>query len=527
MFDSIAAIDIGSSSVKLVLAKRGLRDYHITDLVEENIDLSSGESSEAVQRAVEKLLAKQNIKGANPLVNLPMEKAIIRHIEFPFTDKARIAEVIPFEAQEGIPFIIEDLDMDFQFLGPDNTETGRVLVAATHSDTINDLSAFLENCGIRPVNVGLESNALFECYSYFAYSENENVLVLDIGYSKTVINIIRDNVLLFTRCVGTGVGSIVTEIADLCKISEDDARALLKGVRLDLTDFDATVTRGGYKNYGLTKPKLRAIHSIAADFAKELSEQTNLTIKSFSREFGAIEFQRMLISGGGSHLTGLGNILSKKTGIHTERAEFPIAVGMALSYFTHRNDRINFLKGDFRPSYLPSARGQYRLAVVFASAGAIILVLNLLISFIFQAIDANRYHAKLETQFKQLFQNRAIETDPVTDAEKIVAAERKELKSLTDVIPSGPTVVQTLSDVTSQFSSDPSFQVKTMLVDNENVRIDGECGSGTLIDTFKNKLIDSKKFDSVTPTTSMARRDLVNFTIVIKLKKPGSRKGDR
>lgn len=527
MFDSIAAIDIGSSSVKLVLAKRGLRDYHITDLIEESVDLSSGETAEAQTRAIEKLLSRQSIKNANPLVNLPLEKAIIRHIEFPFTDKARIAEVIPFEAQEGIPFKIEDLDMDFQFLGPDNVETGRVLVAATHTDTISEFSLFLENSGIHPVHVGLESNALFECYSYFAYNDDENVLVLDIGYSKTIVNIIRDNVLLFTRCIGSGVGSIISDIADSNKISEDDARSLLKGVRLDLTDFDATVTRGGYKNYGLTKPKLRAIHALATGFAKELSEQTNLTIKSFVREFGAIEFQRMLISGGGSHLTGIGSILSKKTGIHTERVEFPIAVGMALSYFAHRNDRINFLKGEFRPSYLPSARGKYRIAIAFGCAGMIILIANLLISFIFQAIDAQKYHATLETQFKQLFQNRTIETDPVSDAEKIVAAEKKELKALTDVIPPGPTVVQTLSDLTAQFSADPSFQIKTMLIDNENVRIDGECGSGSIIDTFKNKLIESKKFESVTPSTTMARRDLVNFSIVIKLKKPGSGKGVR
>ncbi|HEY1406417.1 MAG TPA: pilus assembly protein PilM, partial [Spirochaetota bacterium] len=395
MFESIAAIDIGNSSVKVVLAKRGLRDFHISDLIEEPVELSEDGREEAQKRAIERLLGKQSLKGAQPLVNLPMEKAIIRHFEFPFTDRARIAEVVPFEAQENIPFQISDLDMDFQFMGDEHTATGRVLVAATHSDTITDLSAFWESAGLCPVHVGLESNALFECYSYFSYTGDENVLILDIGYSKTIINIVRDNVLLYTRCFGSGVGSIISEIAESQKISEDDARSLFQGLRLDLTDFDATITRGGYKNFGITKPKLRAIHSFAKDFANEITEQINLTIKSFTREFGTIEFTRILFSGGGSHLSGIGSILAKKTGLHAERAEFPIATGMALSYFTHRNERINFLKGDFRPTYLPSVKGQYRLAIAFGIGGVALIIINLLVSFLFQAIDAKRYHAAL------------------------------------------------------------------------------------------------------------------------------------
>jgi general secretion pathway protein L len=518
VFESIAAIDIGSSSIKMVLAKRGLRDFHITDLLTEPVDLSSDDRETAQRQAIERLIAKNPIKGSTPLVNLPMEKTIIRHLVFPFNDKSKIAEAVTFEAQENIPFDVHDLDLDYQITSGPLDDSGRVIVAATHAETISDYTAFLENSDLRPVHIGLESNALYECYTYFAYNEDENVIQLDIGHSKTIINIIRDNRLMYTRCITIGTGIIISKIASQLKISEDDARTAFEGLRLDLSDFDATLTRGGYKNYGVTKQKLKTIHAFAMEIIHDIIEQTNLTLKSFAREFGALEFRRLLFTGGGSHLHGITSILSKETGIHSEKADFPIAIGMALSFFT-RSERINFLKGDFRPSYVPATRQHYRLAAAFITAALLILLVHLFINLLFQTFDARRYHAVLESQFSRYFQNRPTQGDPLAEAEKIVSTEKQELKLITDIIPSGPTMLQALQDVTSQFPGDQAFQVKNLVIDNEFIRIDGETSSGSTVDTYKNKLIETKKFESVTLNTTMSRRDLVSFTLAIKLKR--------
>jgi type IV pilus assembly protein PilM len=519
VFESIAAIDIGSSYVKLVLARRGFRDFHITDLIDEPVSLSSDSLEEAQAKAIGRLLEKQGIKGTHPLVNLPMDKAIIRHLSFPFTDKARIAEAIPFEAQENIPFDINDLDMDFQHLDDEKEESGRVLVAATHAETISELIPILQSYGIQPYSIGLESNALHECYSYFSFNDDENVLLVDIGHSKTIVNILRNNILLYTRCIIIGTGGVITEIADSLKISPDDARAMFEKLRLDISDFEATVTRGGYKNFGLTKPKLRTIFNLTKELADDLGEQILLTIKSFIREFGVIEFDRILFSGGGSKISGIGEIIGKQTEIKAERAEYPIAVGMALSHFTHGKSCINFLKGDFRPSYLPSIGGQFRLSILFGSTAIAILLINFLLSFIISSISSRKTDEMLENQFRRYFSGHSSNGNPVATADKIVSEEKKDYKVLTDAIPPKTKMLLILQDVTSQFRNDPQFQLKNFVVDNEKITIDGETGSGGSIDAFKNKLVESNKFDSVTLNTSMSRSFLVNFSISIKLKR--------
>ncbi len=143
MFENIAAIDIGTSCIKLVTLKTGLRDFQITSLSYEDIDFTIEDPEEAQRDAFSRLLNGKNLKGHTIYTNLPMEKAIIRNINFPFSDVEKIAEAIPFEAEENIPFKIDDLSMDFQPLKNIDPKEGRILLAATHRDTIFDfLGAF-------------------------------------------------------------------------------------------------------------------------------------------------------------------------------------------------------------------------------------------------------------------------------------------------------------------------------------------------------------------------------------------------
>lgn len=518
MFENIAAIDIGSASIKMVLAKKGLRDFKITDQVIEPIEHSDDASDESVHEAITRLLEKNPIKGYNVLTNIPMEKAIIRNLTFPFTDREKIAEAIPFEAQENIPFSIEDLDLDFQTLhSPLDTE-GRVLVAATHCDTVVQQLAFLDECGIKPIFMGLESNALFECYSYFAYSGDENVIQVDIGHNKTVINIIRDNKLLFTRCITIGTGLLVKVIADAQGISEDDAQKALIGLRLDVNDFDANIQKNHFKNYGITKSKLKTIHTKSTALVADLVEQINITIKSFSVDHGSLQFNRLLYSGGGSNIIGLGQLLQKGTGITAAQSEFPVAFGMILTYFTKRKNSINFLKGDYLPDYVSESRRQYMLAGTFAGLAILIFLLNFGISTAFQTMSNSRYDAALGQQFKHYFPNHPFDGDPVDEAEKIVKTEKKELDSLKTIVPADMSILEALQNVTGLFQKDPVFQLRNLVIDGEFIRFDGDTDSGTKVDDFKNKLTESNRFESVTLNTTMAKRDLVNFSIVIKKK---------
>lgn len=539
MFENIAALDIGTSCVKLVTAKTGLRDFQVTSLSHEEIDFTIEDIEEAQRDALSRLLREKNLKGYTIYTNLPMEKAIIRNINFPFSDVEKIAEAIPFEAEENIPFRIEDLSMDFQPLKSLVADEGRILLAATHRDTIYGFLGIFTEFGITPAKMGLESNALFECYRYFNKIESESVIQLDIGHGKTVINLIKDNSLLFTRSISIGTGLIMETIADTMKISYHDAVRIFEKLHLDLTSFENNLRRDAYKSLGLTRPRFQKIFTGVTETINELIEQIVLTIRSFHSGYEQMEFTRLLISGGGSNIVGIGHLLSSELElpivslpflegyedirIHTQ---FPMVFGVLLSSLNRKNPSINFLKGEFIPDIVRESRKIYYLAGTFAAFALIILVINIITGSVIESRTGSRYEALLQERFSRYFHGRNPVGDPVREAQKILAAEKKEYGNLENIVQSDVRVMDVMKDILDLFPRDDSFVMKNLVINENIVRFDGATSSGKNLDDFKNKLIESKKFDTAVLNTNIKRGNQVGFSMTIKLKAPEGRNAE-
>jgi Tfp pilus assembly PilM family ATPase len=123
--------DIGTTSVKLVRLKKTLRDFQVLSFASEEINAEEENHDEALRDALQRLIENNPLNGHIVVSNLPMERSILRVIKFPFADIEKIAEAIPFEAQENIPFNIDDLVMDFQMLPGSDPEEGRISGAST------------------------------------------------------------------------------------------------------------------------------------------------------------------------------------------------------------------------------------------------------------------------------------------------------------------------------------------------------------------------------------------------------------
>ena len=218
MFENIAAIDVGTHSVKVAIVRTGFRDFQLKSFNYEDIDPDKDDRRAAVIEAVQKLLAEDQINGIKFITNIPMEMEIIRNISFPFSDVEKIADAIPYEAEENIPFKLDELVLDFQSLKSKKENEGRILLAAVQKTSLNNFIELLNESSIKPFKMGMESNALFECYQYFNKIENEAVIQIDIGNNKTILNFIENNNLLFTRAILIGVAGIIKEISKTLKV---------------------------------------------------------------------------------------------------------------------------------------------------------------------------------------------------------------------------------------------------------------------------------------------------------------------
>jgi len=122
-----------------------------------------------------------------------------------------LEESIKFEAEQYIPFDIEDVNIDFQILGPGETEnTMDVLIVAVKKDKVNEYVAVVQEAGLNPVIVDVDAFALENMYELNYEIKDGNVALVNVGASTININIIKGGVSVFTRDSSVG-GNLITE----------------------------------------------------------------------------------------------------------------------------------------------------------------------------------------------------------------------------------------------------------------------------------------------------------------------------
>lgn len=531
MFENIAALDIGTSIIKLVKIKTGFNDFQIKSISIQKLDPLAENREEELEKGLQKLLEEDSIQGFKVLTNLPMELSIIRTISFPFKDPVKIADAIPFEAEENMPFGIEDLAIDFQSMKGDTPEEGRILLGASLKNHVHDFIKQLNSVNVYPVKLGLEANALFECYRHYNSIGEETVIQIDIGYRKTIINIVKDDSLIFTRSISNSVEDIYKKISSIQKIKHDEAEELVKNIALDLTALENNEQRGYYKNHNLKKAQLKKIYAGTLEVVNDLIEETILTLRSFKSNYDPSDFNRVLLSGGGSNIIGLSTVLSRELETPVValnfpeefadqiiRSQCPVVLGTALSYIRLKNSTVNLLKGEFTPDIEGESRKVYYLAGAFFTLTVFVLIINLIVSFIFTSKSNQDYQERLQKKYKRYFHERKIPDNPVAAAKKKLIKEKKELATIQVLVPENSSVLMLLEDVLKHFTADSSFDLSNLVINERVVRIDGSSSTSTHIDSFKEKLQQSKKFDSVSLNIRSSRKGIVRFRLTIKMK---------
>ncbi|MBP7735812.1 MAG: pilus assembly protein PilM [Spirochaetes bacterium] len=531
MFENIAAIDVGTNTVKLVTVKTGFHDFQLKSFNYEPVDPDQEDRTAAVVATIQRILSEEDLGGYRIITNLPMEMELIRTISFPFSDVEKIADAIPYEAEENIPFKLEELQLDFQSLRSFKEGEGRILLAAVHKNNLNNFLQVLNTNGVKPITMGMEANALYECYRYFNKIDNETVIQLDIGHGKTIVNFISANNLLYTRSIAIGIGTIIKAVALQLKIPQSEATRLFLNLNLDLTSFENNERRDYYKSLGLNRQQLKKIYAAAQNVSDELVEQIILTMKAMKLDCGDITFNRALISGGGSNLTGIGTIISRELDIPVDalpflddykereiRTQFPLAFGTVLAYINRRRSSINFLKGEFIPDIAGESKKIYYLSGGFAILTVLVLIVNFILTAVLTARSNRQYNKIIEEQYNRYFHSRPVSGDPIAEARKLLKKEKKEMDGIARLVPGDNTFLDIMKDILTYFPKDGNFILNNLVYNESVIMIEGTAGSSSSIDTFKESLLKTKKFDSVNLNIKYSRQNEVKFSMTIKYK---------
>jgi type IV pilus assembly protein PilM len=233
----IIGLDIGSRYIKVVEIKDlktgyQLERFGITSLLPELIVDGSILDAPRVVEAITNLVSQANIKSKDATIAVSGHSSvIIKRVSLQQMTEEELSESIKFEAEQYIPFDIDDVSLDFQILEQRQDENLMdVLIVAVKKDKINEYVSVVSEAGLNPVIVDVDAFALENMYEInYEINEIDNIAMVNIGASMININIMKGGVSVFTRDSSIG-GNLLTEALQReFTVSYDNAERLKYG----------------------------------------------------------------------------------------------------------------------------------------------------------------------------------------------------------------------------------------------------------------------------------------------------------
>jgi type IV pilus assembly protein PilM len=243
-----------------------------------------------VLRGLQELLGTKTFTAKTANVGAPGFHVFSKFVKLPPVDSSKITQIIHYEAQQNVPFPLDEVVWDYQILGSLPSGEFEVLLVAVKSDIVESLFRAAEGVGLRLDLVDASPAALCNAFRY-NYGELEGCsMLLDIG-AKTSNVLFFDKGKVFSRSINIGANSITQEFAAETKLPFAEAEKLKIA--------EGFVSLGGaYEEPD--NPRQAAISKIARQVMTRLHIQVNQTIQFFRSQQGGTAPQRVFLAGGAS-----------------------------------------------------------------------------------------------------------------------------------------------------------------------------------------------------------------------------------
>ena len=301
------ALDIGSTFIKLVKLKGSNRNYQLQkfgmvplppEVIVEGAVMDAGR----VVEAIKELLNAQKVTTKEAVISVSGSSVIIKRVSVADMTDEELAESIKWEAEQYIPFAIDDVNVDFQKLGSGAAEgQADVLLVAVKKDKINDYVNLVKEAGLLPVVMDVDAFALANMYELNYDMELGITALLNIGASVMNINILKDGTSIFTRDISVG-GNRYTE-------------ALQRD--FGLTYEDAEKVKRGETVANVDQEQLTSVMSSVTD---DIVTETQRSFEFFRSTTSSDKVSRVIVSGGCARIGNFTTVLSERLEIPTEVA---------------------------------------------------------------------------------------------------------------------------------------------------------------------------------------------------------------
>jgi len=303
-------LDIGSSAVKAIELKQSGKGYRVSAIGVESVPPDSIVDGAiidggAVADAVRRLFTNKKFKAKDVVASLSGNSVIVKKITLPAMTEAELSESIYWEAEQYIPFDIQDVNLDYEILetgtGQDTQGSMDVLLVAAKKDKIADYTNVITQAGKSAVIVDVDAFALQNAYeANYGFEPSAVVAILNAGASAININILAGAQSVFTRDVSMG-GNAFTE-------------AVQK--ELDLPYESAEQLKKGHDVEGASFEDARAVLKAMTD---NVLLEVEKTFDFFKATAASDRIDRIMLCGGASRVEGFADALRERFGTEVEQ----------------------------------------------------------------------------------------------------------------------------------------------------------------------------------------------------------------
>ncbi|MED5622195.1 pilus assembly protein PilM [Ideonella sp. BN130291] len=303
-------LDISSSSVKLVeLGQSQTGEFVLERFASEPFEkgwIADGqiEKFDEVADAVRRVVQKSGSRTKQVVMAMPQSAVITKKIMLPAGLREEELELqVESEANQYIPFSLDEVSLDFCVIGPSPTSHGdvEVLIAASRKDRVQDRQGLAEAAGLKPVVLDIESHASRLAMSRVVQAlpnqgKDALVALFEIGAETTSLKVLRDDDMLYDRDQAFGGAQLTSVISRQYGFSFEEAEQ--KKLTGDLPeDYESTILQ---------------------PFVDSMSQEIGRALQYFFTSTPHHKVHYVMLSGGSATLPGLKERVTELTGFASQ-----------------------------------------------------------------------------------------------------------------------------------------------------------------------------------------------------------------
>jgi type IV pilus assembly protein PilM len=309
----LVGLDITTSSIKLIELSMAGGQYRVEAYAAEPtpqnaVNEQTIVDAEAVGEAVKRCIKRSGTRCREVAIAINGDAAITKVIQMPrHLRSADLEAQVEMQADQYIPFPMDEVSYDFEVLGPSEkeTENNDVLLVATRTENVEQRQAAINAAGLTAKIVDVEAFALENACKLMTHQMPDGgvdraIAVVDFGATSTTFSVLRNLKVVYTRDFAFGGQQLTEEIMRTYGLSMEEAGRAKKEGGLP----------GNYQS--------EVLDLFIDDMTQQVSRSLQFYLASGS---GREQPEKILVCGGCANISGVGDVISSRVGISAEKGD--------------------------------------------------------------------------------------------------------------------------------------------------------------------------------------------------------------